>query len=324
MPTTVDLNKVVIYGPNGSPISSTNKLEVNATATIDTSALATQTTLAAILAKLTSDPATQTTLAAILAKILAAPATEAKQDTQITSLGTLITQTDTVEAGIGAIADAAITNPASSASMIALLKGLITLLLATGTSATSIQGAIADGNAIAGKPVLIGASDGTNVQHLLAETTGQLRTGLYNSAGTAFSMASPSDILTNSANGLSVMAYSVLYDATAANWERQRVTNSFIVLNAINTNAEIAAWTPTSGKKFNLMGMWIVGSVAGNYVFRDNTGGTTIALAPSGAGGSGVYCSLGNGKLSAAANNVLTAQGPLTSTLSGMLFGTEE
>jgi len=42
---------------------------------------ATQTTLAAVLAKLTSDPATQTTLAAILAKIIAAPATEAKQDT---------------------------------------------------------------------------------------------------------------------------------------------------------------------------------------------------------------------------------------------------
>lgn len=45
----------------------------------------TQTTSAAILAKLSADPATQTTLAAILAKIIAAPATEAKQDTLITS-----------------------------------------------------------------------------------------------------------------------------------------------------------------------------------------------------------------------------------------------
>lgn len=50
---------------------------------------ATQTTLAAILAKLTSDPATQTTLAAILAKIIAAPATEAKQDTALTEAQTL-------------------------------------------------------------------------------------------------------------------------------------------------------------------------------------------------------------------------------------------
>jgi len=39
------------------------------TATVDTSALATQTTLAAVLAKMTADPATQTTLAAILAKL---------------------------------------------------------------------------------------------------------------------------------------------------------------------------------------------------------------------------------------------------------------
>jgi hypothetical protein len=50
---------------------------------------ATQTTLAAVLAKLTADPATQTTLAAILAKIIAAPATEAKQDTGNTSLATI-------------------------------------------------------------------------------------------------------------------------------------------------------------------------------------------------------------------------------------------
>lgn len=42
--------------------------------------LATQATAAAILAKLSADPASQTTLAAILAKLITAPATEAKQD----------------------------------------------------------------------------------------------------------------------------------------------------------------------------------------------------------------------------------------------------
>jgi len=46
-------------------------------------ALGTQTTLAAVLDKLSADPATQETLAAILAKIIAAPATEAKQDTAL-------------------------------------------------------------------------------------------------------------------------------------------------------------------------------------------------------------------------------------------------
>lgn len=69
-------------GGNPVEVSAANPLPV--AATIDTTGLATsanQTTeisgLAAILAKLSSDPATQTTLAAILAKIIAAPATEA-------------------------------------------------------------------------------------------------------------------------------------------------------------------------------------------------------------------------------------------------------
>lgn len=50
---------------------------------------ATQTTLAAVLAKLSADPATQTTLAALLAKVIAAPATEAKQDAILTALANL-------------------------------------------------------------------------------------------------------------------------------------------------------------------------------------------------------------------------------------------
>jgi hypothetical protein len=56
-------------------------VDTELTATIDPSGLATQATLAAILAKLSSDPATQTTLAAILAKITSDPATATKQDT---------------------------------------------------------------------------------------------------------------------------------------------------------------------------------------------------------------------------------------------------
>lgn len=61
---------------------------------------ATQTTLAAVLAKLTSDPATQTTLAAILAKIIAAPATSAKQDTIIADLADLETDVEAVKTAV--------------------------------------------------------------------------------------------------------------------------------------------------------------------------------------------------------------------------------
>jgi len=47
---------------------------------------ATQTTLASVLLKLSTDPSTETTSAAILAKLISAPATEAKQDSAIALL----------------------------------------------------------------------------------------------------------------------------------------------------------------------------------------------------------------------------------------------
>ena len=57
--------------------------------------LATEETLAAVLAKLIAAPATEAGQASILAKIIAAPATEAKQDTvigHVDGIETLLTQ----------------------------------------------------------------------------------------------------------------------------------------------------------------------------------------------------------------------------------------
>jgi len=79
------------------------------------SGAATQTTLAAVLAKLSADPATQTTLAAILAKIIAAPATEAKQDT-------LIGHVDGVESALASILAKLIAAPATEAKQTALAE----------------------------------------------------------------------------------------------------------------------------------------------------------------------------------------------------------
>ena len=91
----------IIYGADGQPISTTgNKLAVRASEietlleSLDGKDFATQTTLAAILAKIIAAPATEakqdtlighvdgveSALASILAKLIAAPATEAKQD----------------------------------------------------------------------------------------------------------------------------------------------------------------------------------------------------------------------------------------------------
>ncbi|MFZ3132752.1 MAG: hypothetical protein WA125_17025 [Desulfosporosinus sp.] len=68
--------------------------------------------------------ATQTTLAALLAKVIAAPATEAKQDALVTLIGTL--------------ADAAVIDPTAAGSVIAELKGIVKQMQGTGTAGTSM------------------------------------------------------------------------------------------------------------------------------------------------------------------------------------------
>lgn len=93
---------------------------------------ATQTTLAAILAKMIAAPATEATLAAILAKLIASPATEA-------SLAALLTSA-------GAKADAAVTDPTASAALTQLLKGLLKQLQGSGSGAApvALTGSIAE------------------------------------------------------------------------------------------------------------------------------------------------------------------------------------
>ena len=107
-------------------------------------------------------------------------------------------------------------------------------------------------------------------------------------------------------------------------WSRLRTPNMFRPLNAVAIGAEAPIWTPAAGKKFRVMGYALVSSVAGNVVLRDNTAGAIIAVIPSAAGGNAESVDLGNGILSVAADNVLTAAGPASSTLSGMVWGVEE
>ena len=116
--------------------------------------------------------------------------------------------------------------------------------------------------------------------------------------------------------------YPLVYNGSL--WDRARTPSVFKAFDAVAIAAETTIWTPAVGKKFRVMGYNLVSSVAGNILLRDNTAGTIIAVIPSAAGGSAPQANLGNGILSAAANNVLTATGPAASTLSGMVWGTEE
>lgn len=122
----------------------------------------------------------------------------------------------------------------------------------------------------------------------------------------------------------SVLIQGSLGDKAGANRQPIIIPNVFKPLNALNTNAEITAWTPAAGKKFRLMGFVLAaGTAGGAFEFRDNTAGTvifTVFLATT----ESTVVELSNGILSAAANNVLTLTGPLTSTCTGTVWGCEE
>lgn len=100
----------------------------------------------------------------------------------------------------------------------------------------------------------------------------------------------------------------------------------FKQLNAVAIGSEATIWTPSTGKKFRIQGGMIsVGTAAGNVVLKDNTAGTTILTLPKAPLDTPFALPpMGNGILSATANNVLTATGVATATISGYVFGTEE
>lgn len=105
-----------------------------------------------------------------------------------------------------------------------------------------------------------------------------------------------------------------------------RTASVFKPLTALAIATETTIWTPTAGRKFRVMGFVLTsGTVGGNVTIKDNTAGTTILVIPFGAAGTPIMSPpMGNGILSAAANNVLTATGTATQTLSGYVYGTEE
>jgi hypothetical protein len=120
--------------------------------------------------------------------------------------------------------------------------------------------------------------------------------------------------------------YSYPVAFTGQTISRQRTPVIFKNLNLVSIATETTIWTPPSGRKFRLMGYMLTsGTVGGNVILKDNTAGSTILTIPFGAAGASLSSpTMGNGILSVTANNVLTATGTATQTLSGYVFGTEE
>lgn len=109
--------------------------------------------------------------------------------------------------------------------------------------------------------------------------------------------------------------------------EMLRTPNKFVAIAAAVINPEVAIWTPAAGKKFRFMGIYFAeGVLTGAILLKDGVGGTTIFRIPAITVNSPTLLLLpGNGILSAAANNALTATGAgAGETLDGTVFGTEE
>jgi hypothetical protein len=114
-----------------------------------------------------------------------------------------------------------------------------------------------------------------------------------------------------------------------ANFDRGRTPAVFKDLpsTAVTAGTGITVWTPAAGKKFRLMGFCLSASVAASIIFGDNAVGTILFRTPALAAAGVIVVGadmLGNGKLSAAANNVLKLDVTATGNVAGFIFGTEE
>lgn len=239
-------------------------------------------------------------------------ATEAKQDTGI--------------AALGAAADAEATG---NGSIIAILKRLRTLLAgglpAALTGSGNLKAAIVESTATVTvdteMPAASALADGmTNPTTPLVGAPKMLLDPNNSQWYRAFAQAPSSDGFGTTTRREHVAAYQFLYNGTS--FDRTRTPNTFKTVTATATG-DTAVWTPTSGKKVRLMRYQIqisgnaAQAVAGDFdiVLRDATTaigvGLTVYVPGAGAGAkpsdglASGWVDLGNGFLSAAANNVL-------------------
>ncbi|SRR6266436_426837 len=157
------------------------------------------------------------------------------------------------------------------------------------------------------------------------DTGGNLTVALTSSGGNAAVITAASvDGVSAAGNGLETRSFNYLLNGTG--WDRVRTPVIFKPLNAISVASETTIWTPSAGKKFRFMGYTLAqGTVSGGLTLKDNTAGTTIFIIPPQTAGAEVHSPpMGNGILSAVANNVLTATGSATETITGTIWGTEE
>lgn len=129
------------------------------------------------------------------------------------------------------------------------------------------------------------------------------------------------------ADGSSTGAFPVVLEAAISGTnivDRLRVPVTFKTFNIAASSAETTIWTPAAGKKFRVQGFFLFSNTATVLTFKDGTGGTTIMLGGVAVNSQFQSSPMGNGILSAAANNLLTLTCASASTVNGTVYGTEE
>ncbi len=202
-----------------------------------------------------------------------------------------------------------------------------------------VVGAAAAASAVAGNPVLIGGSDGTNAQNIAVDTSGRQK--VVGAVATGSSASGVNPILAAGYDGTN--AQSLATDTLGHPITAGEYLTIFKTVQA-TASGNTAIWTPTTGKKFRLKRIHIsIGDDAtitsGGHLaitFQDATTAiglgfdTWLASAAGTADGIAFdvpMFDLGFGYLSSAANNVLNVN--LSSALSGgsvrvTVAGTEE
>jgi hypothetical protein len=126
------------------------------------------------------------------------------------------------------------------------------------------------------------------------------------------------------ANPTSPLVGDCLLVWNGATWDRVRGITIYKDENGVTITTITTVWTPASGKKFRLMGGCISVSAACSVLFEDNAAAAYVMRTPKLLADTPYNFDLGQGKLSAAANNVLKATSSAAAVLTGVLYGTEE
>ena len=222
---------------------------------------------------------------------------------------------------LGRNSDATSLSAALSTEDVALVGALTETAPASDTASSGLNGRLQRiaqrlTSLIALLPTALGANGGLKVEGVASGTVIPVDTELAAAAALADAAANP----TTSMIGANLLGYN------GATWDRVRVQAFRVDLNAVTITAIATLWTPTSGKKFRLMGGSISVSAASSVLFEDNSAGAGnfVWRTPKLSADTPYNFDLGNGKLSATINNVLKGTASAAATITGTLYGVEE